>query len=67
MHRMQCILVTLNFLTVGITLLFSLTSYHILEDKSLQLSTDPDKYVVDMEPKDSRLKVKFAIKVPNGL
>ena len=31
------------------------------------LSTDPDKYVVDMEPKDSRLKVKFAIKVPNGL
>ena len=28
---------------------------------------DPDKYVVDMEPKESRLKVKFAIKVPNGL
>lgn len=39
----------------------SLTSYHILEDNSLQLLGDLDKYVVDMEPEESRLKVKFAI------
>ena len=36
----------------------SLTSYHILEDNSLQLLGDPDKYVVDMEPEESRLKVR---------
>ena len=38
----------------------SLTSYHILEDNSLQLLGDLD-YEIDMEPKESRLEVKFAI------
>lgn len=56
---MQCILATLNFLTVGITYL-SLTSYHILEDRSLQLLGDLD-YEVDMEPKECHLKVKSAL------
>ena len=32
----------------------------MLEDKSLQLLGDLD-YEVDMEPKESRLEVKFAI------
>ena len=51
---------TFYFRKLSLFYYLSLTPDHILEDKSLQLLGDLD-YEVDMEPKESRLEVKFAI------